>query len=586
MILPQQPRAPVLAALLFLGTLFLLNSAAAQPTEHPLMPAVTDSPRSTLFGFIEEMERTYQLGTSDEGDASAAALERAVQSLDLSELPPNLAEDRGTEAALMLKEVFDRIQLPAPDAVPGSNMVSQAGTGEGVSLKKWDIPNTEISIALVTEGDRAGEYLFTPETVARAGEFYHRVRHLPYKTGATPEIYEAYLTTPGAGLELKWSWVYPQWSTRIIGGQTIWQWIAGLLAILLTIIFFRIVLLAGLRLDKRQTTEQETDDWQRWSPATTVAILVSLAIAAFTKWLVDDVINLTGDVLGFVIFGFSLAQYLLVCWLIVVVVRQLTEMLIGFRKLNVAAASSQLIRLVSLLVTVSLVVAVLVYAGQRFGLPAYSIVTGLGVGGIAIGFGAQSLVRDIFSGIFFLLDDAFRVGEYVDIDGTVGTVDKISIRSLRLRHHLGALHIIPYGEITKLTNNSRDWVIVKQEFTVPFDTDLNKVRKLFKKVGQEMYGDNPHYAENILEPFKLQGVTKVNDIGIVVRSKFMAKPGTQFIIRKDLYARIQKVFEENGIEFARKEVLVKVPGLQESTDLNTTQKQAIAGAAGQAAEGD
>lgn len=259
-------------------------------------------------------------------------------------------------------------------------------------------------------------------------------------------------------------------------------------------------------------------------------------------------------------------------------------MLITLRGLNQNAASSQLARMFSLLVSVGLIVAVMIYAAQDFGLPAYSIITGLGIGGIAIGFGAQTLVRDVFSGVFFLLDDAFRVGEYVDIDGTVGTVDKISIRSLRLRHHLGALHVIPYGEIRKLTNNSRDWVIVKLQFTVPFDTDINKVRKLFKRVGQEMYEENPYYAENILEPFKLQGVSDVDDIGIVVRGKYMAKPGTQFLIRKEIYTRIQQVFEENGIEFARKEVRVRIPGTEGADNLDTSSKRAIAAAASQASE--
>ena len=99
-----------------------------------------------------------------------------------------------------------------------------------------------------------------------------------------------------------------------------------------------------------------------------------------------------------------------------------------------------------------------------------------------------------------------------------------------------------------------------------------------------MYEDNPYYAENIIEPFKLQGVYNVDDIGIVVRGKFMSKPGTQFVIRKDIYSRVQKVFEENGIEFARKEVRVKVPGLDDASNLDANQRQSIAAAASQAAE--
>ena len=101
--------------------------------------------------------------------------------------------------------------------------------------------------------------------------------------------------------------------------------------------------------------------------------------------------------------------------------------------------------------------------------------------GIAVGFGAQTLVRDVVSGLFFLMDDAFRKGEYVDIDKVKGTVEGINVRSLVLRHHLGILHTVPYGEISYLSNFSRDWVIVKMEFRVPTDTDVNKVKKIFKQ---------------------------------------------------------------------------------------------------------
>ena len=123
------------------------------------------------------------------------------------------------------------------------------------------------------------------------------------------------------------------------------------------------------------------------------------------------------------------------------------------------------------------------------------LLAGAGVVGIAIGFGAQTLVRDIVSGVFFLLDDAFRLGEYIEVGDIRGTVENISIRSLRLRHHRGALHTVPFGEIQHLTNHSRDWVIMKLQFRVPYDTDLQKVKKIFKKIGAEMAADPGHGAE-------------------------------------------------------------------------------------------
>jgi len=217
----------------------------------------------------------------------------------------------------------------------------------------------------------------------------------------------------------------------------------------------------------------------------------------------------------------------------------------------------------------------------NFGVDTTPLLAGAGIVGLAIGFGAQKLVADIVSGIFFLVDDAFRSGEYLDVDGTMGTVEQISVRSMQLRHHKGAVHTIPYGEIPKITNYSRDWVIMKLKFTVPFDTDPNKVKKIFKRIGADMMAV-PEYAEDFLQPFKSQGVFDFDDVGMIIRGKFMAKPGRQFVLRKEVYNRVIRAFEEAGISFARREVRVAIPGM-EGKPLTDEQKEAIAAAASDAA---
>ncbi len=239
--------------------------------------------------------------------------------------------------------------------------------------------------------------------------------------------------------------------------------------------------------------------------------------------------------------------------------------------------------LIHMALQVTIVTITVLLAISQLGINIAPLLAGAGVLGLAIGFGAQTLVKDVVAGVFFLLDDAFRVGEFVDVGGTLGSIEQISIRSLRLRDATGPVHIVPYGEIAKLTNHSRDWVIMKLKFTVPFDTNLEKVRKIFKRIGQELM-ENPAHAENMLAPFKSQGVADVNDVGIVLRGKFTAKPGTQFTIRKDIYNKVQKAFDDNGIEFARKEVRVNMPGSENGNLSNEVNKQAISAAVAEAAE--
>jgi small-conductance mechanosensitive channel len=184
------------------------------------------------------------------------------------------------------------------------------------------------------------------------------------------------------------------------------------------------------------------------------------------------------------------------------------------------------------------------------------LIAGAGVIGLAIGFGAQTLVRDVVSGFFYLLDDAFRIGEYVVIGDIRGTVEKISVRSFQLRHHNGPVHTIPYGDIATLTNYSRDWAIMKIELRLPFETDIEMVRKIIKKIGQEMMED-PQFGPLLLQPIKSQGVNRMDDSALIIRVKFMTIPGQQYLVRREVFTRIQRVFEEKGIHFAPKRVLVE-----------------------------
>jgi len=235
--------------------------------------------------------------------------------------------------------------------------------------------------------------------------------------------------------------------------------------------------------------------------------------------------------------------------------------------------------LVMRFIQISLAVIVVMILLSSLGVDIGPLLAGAGVVGLAVGFGAQTLVRDVVSGLFFLMDDAFRKGEYVDIGSVKGTVEGINLRSLVLRHHLGQVHTVPYGEIQHLTNFSRDWVIVKMEFRVPTDTDINKVKKIFKKIGVEMQ-EHPEHGEDFLQPFKSQGVKAIEDSAIIVRGKFMSKPGRQFMLRKELYNRVQQAFQENGIEFAHRKVTVALPpGLS----LSAEDEQRVAEAAGAAA---
>ena len=229
------------------------------------------------------------------------------------------------------------------------------------------------------------------------------------------------------------------------------------------------------------------------------------------------------------------------------------------------------------------VLAVLAVLGQ-IGVNVTPLLAGAGIVGVAVGFGAQTLVRDIISGVFFLIDDAFRKGEYIDIGTVTGTVEAISIRSMQLRHHNGPLHTIPFGEIRHLTNFSRDWVMMKLPLRVTYDTDVERLRKLIKKLGQDLLQD-PELGPKFLQPLKSQGVIQMEDSAMIVRVKFMTRPGDQWGLRTKVFARIRELFEREGIKFAHREVTVRIADEEGGRPpLGEAQKQAVAAAARSAVE--
>jgi len=228
-------------------------------------------------------------------------------------------------------------------------------------------------------------------------------------------------------------------------------------------------------------------------------------------------------------------------------------------------------------VLIVLVVTVLLIVLMEVGINVGPLFAGAGIVGVAIGFGSQALVRDIFAGAFFLFDDAFRKGEYLDVGGVKGTVEKISVRSFQLRHHLGALHTIPFGELQVMTNYSRDWVMMKLPLRVTYDTDVDRVRKLVKKLGQRLLED-PVIGEDFIQPLKSQGVIEMQDSAMIIRVKFMCKPGDQWVIRKRVYEEIRALFEREGIKFAHREVTVRLAD-GKVEELSEEQRRAVTSAA-------
>jgi small-conductance mechanosensitive channel len=178
------------------------------------------------------------------------------------------------------------------------------------------------------------------------------------------------------------------------------------------------------------------------------------------------------------------------------------------------------------------------------------LIAGAGVFGLAVSFGSQSLVRDIISGLFYMWDDAFRVGEYIDTGRLKGTVEMLGVRSLKLRHHNGPLHTIPYGQLGAVSNLSRDFATIKFNLRLEPGTDIELVRKTAKQIGLAMQEDSPEVAAEVILPLKMQGIAEVADNAVVLRFKFTARPVKPSWIQREYLKRMYRVFADKGITFA------------------------------------
>jgi len=197
--------------------------------------------------------------------------------------------------------------------------------------------------------------------------------------------------------------------------------------------------------------------------------------------------------------------------------------------------------------TVVIVALALVTALPELGVEIGPLLAAAGIGGLAIGFGAQNLVRDLISGFFLLLEDQVRVGDVVSINGTSGLVEAINLRTIVLRDLAGVVHIIPNGNIQSVSNMTKDWSRYVIDVGVAYKEDVDRVMEVLQSIGEELIRD-PRYGPLILRPLEVLGVDDFADSAVVIKAMITTLPLKQWEVGRELRRRIKKRFDEEGIE--------------------------------------
>lgn len=426
------------------------NTAGAAENPHPLAPPDTSSPRATLNTFLSEMNQAVAAFKAGHRDQALALLERASRCLNLEKEPPAIRHVIGFYTSLYLKEILDRIEIPPLEEIPDTKAV------ETEKLTSWTLPYTEITIAAAKDGPAGRGFLFTPETVKRSEAFYNKVKNVPYKPGDVGALYAQLASSAGPIIPKGITDRLPQWSKREIYGQTLWQWMG--LSLFFIIGFAAMWLIHRFGCGAFGILDARLDSNLRQTLGGLIRPIMLIVFAQPGLWFVVFGLHIRdADVYRVVAVVFLLISYVGIIWLIGAILHRTASIVIAVGRLEPGGMHAQLTRFGLDVVTAVIVVAVAVNLGARLGLPTYSLVTGLGVGGLAVALAGREALSNLIGTIAILLDQPFKVGDFIVLgDGDRGTVTQIGLRSTRIRTRDGILVSIPNANVAnmKLVNES------------------------------------------------------------------------------------------------------------------------------------
>ena len=262
------------------------------------------------------------------------------------------------------------------------------------------------------------------------------------------------------------------------------------------------------------------------------------------NWLINELpgllIALVLFFLAFKIIGFSLKK----------LKRSLLNRAYKNDKLDAVEAEKRILTLTSIihgLIKIILWVIFLMIILQKFGINIAPILASAGIIGLAVGFGAQELVRDFISGFFIILENHIRSGDVAIINGTGGLVEKIEFRTTTLRDFSGVVHIFQNGKISNISNMTKDWSAMVFDIGVAYKENPQVVMDLMKQVGDELQND-PEFKDKIIEPMEIFGLDKFADSAIIIKARLKTKPIQQWVVGREYRKRLKYAFDKHNIE--------------------------------------
>ena len=514
------------------------HGLAAEEFVSPLEPADTSSPRATLKSFRGNFDRTFRdyydlKSFTMVGDAASGL--RAKRTLDTSKLPPAQAGRLAGEAMLLLYDVLDRVKLPAYEEVPDAAAMLELPAGEP---RRWQVPGTEITIARIEEGPRRGEYLFTSETVGRAHEFYARAQNIPYQPGAMDGFYQRVISEGGSWIPVKLIQWLPDWAKSIVWGQAAWKWVGmALTAVVWLLIVYGLRRLAHSR-------DGEPHYWLRF-----FLTLAVLPLTTGMRWFMDKQLVIAGTVFEIVDTSLLVLYYLVGATALIHLGGAIASSLIASPRVDKDSIDANLISVSVRTVAWLAAILLLAKGASNLGVPLAAVVTSLGVGGLAFAMAARPTLENLIAGVTLYLDKPVRVGQFCQFEDVLGSVERIGLRSTRIRRWGGNVLAIPNSQFAELqldNYNDARYIWIRQKLRLRYETSADQLKFILAKLREMLFA----HPKVLVPRVRLIGF---GDDALTVEILAYSDTGVWaewHAIREDVYLRVMEIVESSGTRLA------------------------------------
>jgi len=531
------------------GCLLVALTALGQDPAHPLKPPDRSSPRAALKTFLEAGDALGAFLARDYLPSPSRAkfhhlrslVETALQGLDLSEVPPAARGKTGRAAATALYETLSRIQLPPFEEIPDTGQLSRPA---GTNAARWVIPNTEIALERVPSGPHQGEFLFSPETLAKANDFYERVRGSAFTRPVPLEDLKEIITAGGGWLvPHRWIQALPAWLRAPLAGQAGWKWIGLVLVLGVFALFLRV----AYHLSHRGINQHP---FLEALAAAALPAFVLLATPAFA-YLARVQLNFIGRVGSGIEMGATAVMFLACAWISWRFAPVAAEAIIASPHIAPESIDAHLIRICARLLGIIAGAGLLAVGAERLGVPLYGVLAGLGVGGVAIALAAQPTIENLIGGLSLFADKPIRVGDFCKYGADLGTVEAIGMRSTRIRGIDRTLTTIPNAVFSKMpvvNLTKRDRMLIKSVIGVRYETSPEQLRYLLIKIRELLLGHPRIHPDPARARFIGYGASSLD---IEVFAYVTTSDWAEFLgIREDVLLRIMDIIKESGTGFA------------------------------------